>query len=73
MKLPRVGQRVSADSHNGVFIVVRVDETQHVADLELTTGTRFVEKGIPFNAIKPIPEDVNQAAARIVGEATEEL
>jgi hypothetical protein len=42
-----------------------------VADLELITGTHFVEKNIPFNAIRPVDEDVSQAAVRIVREATE--
>jgi len=71
MKLPRIGQRVTADSHRGVFAIVRVDESQGVADLELTTGTHFVEKHIPFSAIKLVKEDASQAAARTVGEATE--
>ena len=71
MKLPRVGQHVRADGMNGTFTVVRVNPIQGVADLELTTGTQKIELHIPFNAIHPIREDVSQAAARIVKEATE--
>jgi hypothetical protein len=72
MKLPRIGQRVLVNGHNGLFVVIRIDESEGVADLELTTGTHFIEKNIPFNAIKEFKEDVSQAAARIVREATKD-
>jgi hypothetical protein len=71
MKLPRIGQRVLADGHHGLFVVIRIDESQGVADLELTTGTHLIQKNIPFNAIKEFKEDVSQAAVRTVREATE--
>jgi translation initiation factor 2 alpha subunit (eIF-2alpha) len=71
MKKPKLGQTVSASGKNGVFKIIRVDEKQGVADLELTTGTHFIEKNIPFNSIHSLEEDVNQAAARIVRKATE--
>ena len=70
MKKPRLGQLVSASGKNGAFTLVRIDESQGVADLELTTGTHFIEKNIPFRFIHPLDEDVNQAVARIVKEAT---
>jgi len=74
MKLPpapRKGNKVFADGHKGTFTVIRVDKGRGVADLELTTGTHKIEKNIPFNALHPADEDVNQAAARVVREATE--
>jgi hypothetical protein len=71
MKKPKLDQIVAASGKNGVFKVIRVDEGQSVADLELTTGTHFIEKNIPFNSIHPLDEDFSQAAARIVREATE--
>jgi hypothetical protein len=71
MKSPRVGQRVWAEGLNGTFAVVRINDAQGVADLELTTGTHRIEKHIPFNAIHPLGGgDVSQAAARIVREST---
>lgn len=71
MKKPKLGQIVSASGKNGVFKIVRVDDKNGVADLEITTGTHFVEKNIPFNSIHSLGEDMNQAAARVVREATE--
>jgi hypothetical protein len=71
MKLPRIGQSVFADGHNGLFVVIRIDESQKVADLELTTGTHLIQKNIPFNAIREPKEDASQAAARIVRTVTE--
>jgi hypothetical protein len=66
-----LGHLVSASGKNGAFTVVRIDESEGVAPLELKTGTYFIEKNIPFNAIHSLGEDVNQAAARIAREATE--
>jgi hypothetical protein len=70
MKLPRIGQRVTVVGRHGLFRIVTVDETGGLADLELTTGTHFIEKAIAFSAIREFKEDANQAAARIVKEAT---
>ena len=70
--VPKIGQLVFASGQNGRFKVVRIDEKKGVADLELTTGTRRVERNIPLNAILPDREDANQAAARVVREATED-
>jgi hypothetical protein len=72
-RAPRIGERVFADGLNGEFTVITVDEKQGVVDLELTTGTHFIEKHIPFGAIHRVREDVNQAAARVVREATHSL
>jgi hypothetical protein len=71
MKHPSIGQRVTVVGRHGLFVVVRVDETKGLADLELTTGTHFIEKAIAFSAIREFKEDANQSAARIVREATE--
>jgi hypothetical protein len=71
-RVPKVGEFVFASGLNGRFKVISVDEEKGQAALELTTGTHHVEKRIPFNAIRVDREDVNQAAARVVREATEE-
>jgi hypothetical protein len=70
-RVPKIGEFVFADGLNGRFKVISIDKQRGLAELELTTGTRHVEKRIPFNAIHPDREDVNQAAARVVREATE--
>jgi hypothetical protein len=36
-----------------------------VADLELTTGTRFIERNIPFNAIHPLGDGGNSGHGSI--------
>lgn len=69
-RVPKIGERVTATGHNGEFKVISVDEQAGLADLELTTGTHFVEKAVAFSAIHLIKEDVNQAAARVVREVT---
>jgi hypothetical protein len=70
-RVPKMGSRVFVDGHQGVFAVIHVDENRWEADVELTTGTRKIENHIPFNAIHPADEDVNQAAARVIREVTE--
>jgi hypothetical protein len=75
MKVSPLGQTVWAEGLNETFTVVRIDESQCVANLELMTGTHFthfIDKPTPFGAIHPI-EDVNEVAARIVREATGRL
>lgn len=57
MKRPRLGQRVWAEGLRGTFIVVRLDEDKGLADLELTSGTHFIERHIPSGAIPPVGED----------------
>lgn len=69
-RVPKIGDKVFASGHNGLFSVIRVDAQNGVADLELTSGTHQVQKNIPLNAIKLDREDVNQAAARVVRELT---
>lgn len=71
MKHPTVGQLVEIVGRAGIFRVVKADESQGLADLELMSGTHFIERAIAFSAIKAFKEDASQAAARIVREATE--
>ena len=71
MKHPRIGQLVEIIGRHGIFRVVRADETQGLADLEIMSGTHFIEKAIAFSAIKEFKEDESQAAVRIVRTATE--
>lgn len=71
LRVPKIGEKVIATGHNGEFKVVRVDEQAGLADLELMSGTHLIEKAIAFTAIHPVKEDLNQAAARVVREATE--
>ena len=72
---PQVGDTVIAVGQNGSFRVIKIDESKHAADLELLgTSRSFNLKGVPWGALSPVKpkrEDVNQAAARIVREATE--
>lgn len=64
MDLPVIGEEVRPEGRNGTFKVVRIDLRQGVADLQYTTGTRYVEKNIPFEAIKNVRQndEVGRAA-----------
>jgi len=70
-RIPKIVEIVFASGLKGEFKVVNVDEPRGVANLELMSGTHKVETHIPFDAIRLAREDVNQAAARVVREATE--
>jgi hypothetical protein len=52
-----VGQEVRPQGRKGTFRIIRIDLRQGVADLEYTTGTRYVEKNIPFEAIRNMHDD----------------
>ena len=66
-----VDQLVSAHGRNAAFRIHRLDTSKGTADLRVE-GTNFIEENIPLNTIEPMKEDVNQASARIVREATED-
>jgi hypothetical protein len=71
--VPQPGDRVAALGQNGTFKVLKVYEQGHTADLKLI-GANFQLDRIPWGALSLLlnaREDVNQAAARIVREATE--
>jgi hypothetical protein len=76
MKFPRVpkrGERCWVDGHkNSVYVIYRIDRLEGIATLTLEGNPAIILKRIPFSAIHLIEEDVNQAAARIVREATKE-
>jgi hypothetical protein len=71
MKHLRVGQTVEIVGRGGIFRAVKADEKQGLADLELMSGTHFIERAIAFSAIKEFKEDENQAAARVIKTVTE--
>jgi hypothetical protein len=51
MKFPVVGQRVTVDGQDDVYLVVRVDLRRYAADLMLMTGTHHLEQNIPFRVL----------------------
>ena len=73
LRIPRKHDRVTAQGHNGVLAVVDVDKESKTADLQFVTGDGPVMQGVPWTALQYMDEeDVNQAAARIVPEATKD-
>ncbi len=42
MEYPKIGLEVVVDGHEGLFVIVSIDESQCVAVLKLTTGTHFI-------------------------------
>jgi hypothetical protein len=69
MRNPYLGQKVRADGLDGTFTVFRTDTFQAVVDIESTDGTRRIERGVPFSAIRPVGIDLTTAVRRKVGEA----
>jgi hypothetical protein len=53
MKSPVVGQRVTIESQDKVYLVLRVDLRRYAADLMLMTGTHELEQNVPFVALEP--------------------
>lgn len=71
-RIPKRGDRVGVNGRTGVFAVVEVRRIPKVLDLQSLQGGP-VENDIPWTAVTFMdPEDVSQAAARIVKEATED-
>jgi hypothetical protein len=62
-RVPRRGERVQVDGNRGTFIVVRVDKVNILANVELWHDPRVVLRGVPFNALHPIPTPVLTEAA----------
>jgi hypothetical protein len=72
-RIPRKHDRVTALGHNGVLVVVSVDEKSKSADLQFVTGDGPLVEGVPWTDLRYMDEeDVNQAAARIVRETTKD-
>lgn len=73
-RIPKMDDRVGTAGRHGVFAVVSIDKKLKTADLQLLGGTQPIEKGIPWTMLIYLDkEDVNQAAARIVKEATDKI
>jgi ketopantoate hydroxymethyltransferase len=70
--IPKKDDKVDVLGHNGAFTVIEVDEQSRTASVRLASGNGPVMSAIPFGAIHKIREDVNQAAARVVREATKD-
>ncbi len=79
VRKPRKGDRVVLALHSGEFEVVKVTNAGMLVDLKIInpppkSSPGYIEKRIPWSALIYLDaprEDVNQAAARIVREATE--
>jgi hypothetical protein len=71
-RIPKKHDRVTVLGHNGVLVVVSVDDKSKSADLQFVTGDGPVVEGVPWTALRYMDEeDANQAATRIVRETTE--
>jgi hypothetical protein len=74
--VPKNGQVVIAQGHEGTFKVLNVSEDGQTADIQSFSLSRqmplgAVLRGIPCSTLHHFKEDASQAAARIVKEATE--
>jgi len=61
-RVPRRGERVHVNDHEGTFIVVRVDKVASVGKLELWESPKHVLWDIPFGAIHLLREPESEAA-----------
>jgi hypothetical protein len=75
--VPKNGQVVIAQGHEGTFKVLNVSEDGQTADIQPFSLSRqmllgAVMRRIPCSTLHHFKEDPSQAAARIVREANEE-
>jgi hypothetical protein len=68
---PNMNEVLGVRTHNGAFRVIRIHADTKTVDLTPQNGKGPDLIGIPWGALIFDREDVNQAAARIVREATE--
>jgi hypothetical protein len=61
-RVPRRGERVQVEGHQGTLIVVRVDRVHSTANVELWDDPSIALWDVPFNAINLIREAVGEAA-----------
>jgi hypothetical protein len=61
-RVPRRGERVRVEGHQGTFVVVRVDRVDNIANVELWDDPGVVVWDLPFDAIHLLRETVSQAA-----------
>jgi hypothetical protein len=47
----KIGERVQIDGRDGLFVVLRLDLEQDVADLLLMNGVRRLENNVPLASI----------------------
>ena len=74
--MPKNGQVVTAQDHEGTFKVLNVSEDGQKADIQPFSLSRqmligAVMRGVPCSTLHHFKEDASQAAARIAREATE--
>jgi hypothetical protein len=75
--VPRNGQVVVVQGHEGTFKVLSVSEDGQNADIQPFSLSKqmllgAVIRGIPCSTLHHFKEDASQAAARIVREATKD-
>jgi hypothetical protein len=61
-RVPRRGERVRIEGHQGTLVVVRVDRVNNFASVELWDDPSVVLWDVPFAAIHLIHETVTEAA-----------
>ncbi|MGC2298278.1 MAG: hypothetical protein WA476_05710 [Acidobacteriaceae bacterium] len=61
-RVPRRGERVRVDNHEGTFIVVRIDKIDGFANVELWNDPHVALWDVPFAAMRLIRDSVGEAA-----------
>jgi hypothetical protein len=61
-RVPRRGEKVRVEGHQGTLVVVRVDRVGNTANVELWEDPSVVLWDVPFAAIHLIHETVSEAA-----------
>jgi len=70
---PKLGEVVGASGHRGVFRIIAINSASRTADLKLIGGTETEICGVPWTTLtQKSREDANQAAFRVVREATKD-
>ncbi|MGA8107941.1 MAG: hypothetical protein WBD46_02670 [Acidobacteriaceae bacterium] len=61
-RVPRRGERVRVEGHQGTLVVVRVDKVNGIANVELWDNPAVALRDVPFAAIHLIHDTVGEAA-----------
>jgi hypothetical protein len=64
-RVPRRGERVRAEGHQGIFVVVRVDKVDGFVNLELWENPKKALRGLPFASIRLLKDEVDEIIERI--------
>ena len=68
-KTPRAGQIVRIEGRRGLFVVVRADQDNRVAEVMGRSGLHRVEENVPFASLRAISDNISEALNQFLESA----